>query len=109
MDSDVCRNTARFLNRTLPRYLIPTTSRGDISQTNIALLASVAVEKLISELDQLWMHAQLKNVIDPTTGFILQLLQSVQIPRVYCEWFLANRVCAYAQCQSAVCIVKIVR
>ena len=55
------------------------------------------------------MHAQLQHGVDPAAGFLLQLLQRIEVPRVDDQRLLADRIGADAQRQPDVGIVQVVR
>ena len=64
--------------------------------------------QLVAERHQRWMQAQLQHGVDAPSGFLLELLQAVEVPRVDDQRLLAEHVRADPQRNAHVGVVQVV-
>ena len=94
---------------TLPRDVIPAPASRDVGERHVVAPRRSLRAELIAQRDQLRMEPQLQDGVDAASGFLLELLQRVQVPRVDDERLLADRVRPDAQREPDVRVVQVVR
>ena len=107
MDADVGDDAAGAIGVTLPRHVVPPAACRDVGEPDAMPLRRVGLQTF-AQRHQLRVHAQLQDGRDPATGFLLELLKRIEVPRIDHQRLLANDVGADAEGEAHVGIVQVI-
>lgn len=109
VNADVGCHAAAFVDIAFPRGVVPVAARGDIGEVNVVDLIFRAVLNLLLQIDDGLVQTKLKDCVDAMTSLLLDVEQSIYVPWVQNEWFLADDIGTETESVAHVCVVEIVR
>ena len=108
MHTDIGGNTAALVDIPLPGSVIPLTAGGNVREVHIVHLVRRALVYLFLKGDDGIVKTKLKDVIGLVAGFLLHLLQGVDVVRIQDNRLLTDDIAAQAQSVADERVVRVV-
>ena len=109
VNANVGSDAAALMDIALPRGVIPLAPGGDIREVDIIHLVSRTFVHFLFEGDDGFVETELEDVVGLVAGFLLDLLQRVDIVRVQHHRLLTDDVAAQTETVADESIMRVVR